>query len=86
MAFVTLREGEGGEQLLKRFQSSMQRSGVLRELRNRRFFSLAELNQAIRALLKDLNGRVTRHLGASRRTLFEELERPALRPGARQTP
>lgn len=38
MAFVTLREGEGGEQLLKRFQSSMQRSGVLRELRNRRFF------------------------------------------------
>ena len=27
-----------GEQLLKRFQSSMQRSGVLRELRNRRFF------------------------------------------------
>ena len=38
MAFVTMREGEGGEQLLKRFQSSMQRSGVLRELRNRRFF------------------------------------------------
>ena len=38
LAFVTMREGEGGEQLLKRFQSSMQRSGVLRELRNRRFF------------------------------------------------
>ena len=38
MAFVTMREGEGGEQLLKRFQTSMQRSGVLRELRNRRFF------------------------------------------------
>ncbi len=38
MAFVTLREGEDGEQLLKRFQTSMQRSGVLRELRNRRFF------------------------------------------------
>ena len=33
-----MREGEGGEQLLKRFQTSMQRSGVLRELRNRRFF------------------------------------------------
>ena len=38
LAFVTMREGEGGEQLLKRFQTSMQRSGVLRELRNRRFF------------------------------------------------
>ena len=35
---MTLREGEDGEQLLKRFQTSMQRSGILRELRNRRFF------------------------------------------------
>ena len=38
MAFVTLREGEDGESLLRRFQTSMQRSGILRELRNRRFF------------------------------------------------
>ena len=38
MAFVTLREGEDPESLLKRFQSSMQRSGIMRELRNRRFF------------------------------------------------
>lgn len=38
MSFVTLREGEDGETLLKRFQTSMQRSGILRELRNRRFF------------------------------------------------
>ena len=38
MSFVTLREGEDGEQLLKRFQTAMQRSGILRELRNRRFF------------------------------------------------
>ncbi|MDP6402745.1 MAG: 30S ribosomal protein S21 [Dehalococcoidia bacterium] len=38
MAYVRLREGEDGESLLKRFQTSMQRSGVLRELRNRRFF------------------------------------------------
>jgi transposase len=30
-------------------------------------------------LLEDLNGRVTRHLGASRRQLFEELDRPALK-------
>ncbi len=38
MAFVTLREGEDPESLLKRFQSSMQRSGIMRELRNRRFY------------------------------------------------
>ncbi len=38
MTQVNLREGEDQEGLLKRFQGSMQRSGILRELRNRRFF------------------------------------------------
>ncbi|HAE32309.1 MAG: 30S ribosomal protein S21 [Chloroflexi bacterium] len=38
LAFVTLRDGEDPEALLKRFQTTMQRSGILRELRNRRFF------------------------------------------------
>ena len=38
MSFVTLREGEDGENLLRRFQSSIQRGGIMRELRNRRFF------------------------------------------------
>jgi small subunit ribosomal protein S21 len=38
LAYVTLREGEEDEVLLKRFQTQMQRSGILRELRNRRFF------------------------------------------------
>jgi transposase len=52
---------------------------ILARLRNRRFFSLAELNQAMAELLQDLNGRVTRHLGASRRQLFEELDQPALK-------
>jgi transposase len=52
---------------------------ILARLRNRRFFSLAELNQAIAELLQDLNGRVTRHLGASRRQLFEEFDQPALK-------
>ena len=53
---------------------------ILARLRNRRFFSLAEANQAIHELLGVLNGRVTRHLGASRRQLFEALDRPALKP------
>lgn len=38
VAYVRLREGEDAEGLLKRFQTSMQRSGILRDLRNRRFF------------------------------------------------
>ena len=38
LAYVTIRDGEDGENLLKRFQSTMQRSGILRELRNRRYF------------------------------------------------
>jgi hypothetical protein len=49
-------------------------------LRNRRFFSLAALNQAIRTLLDDLNDRPLRGWGRSRRQLFEEIERPALTP------
>ena len=38
LAYVRIREGEDGENLLKRFQTTMQRSGILRDLRNRRFF------------------------------------------------
>jgi transposase len=52
---------------------------ILAALRNRQFFSLAELNAAIRELLDKLNNRVTRHLGASRRELFEALDCPALK-------
>ena len=52
---------------------------VLARLRNRRFFSLRELNIAIGELTGKLNNKVTRHLGSSRRALFEELDRPALK-------
>ena len=53
---------------------------ILARLRNRTFFSLADLNQAIRELLDELNARLMRHLGRSRRELFEMLDRPALKP------
>ena len=53
---------------------------IVARLRNRRFFSLRELNEAIRELNERLNDRVTRHLGSSRRKLFEDVERAALRP------
>ena len=53
---------------------------ILARLRNRRFFSLADLNTAIAILLEDLNNRVMRHAGKSRRQVFEGIERAALAP------
>jgi transposase len=50
---------------------------VIAKLRNRRFFSLAQRRHP--GLVTQLNDRVTRHLGTSRRALFEEIERPALK-------
>src|SRR6201987_708149 len=52
---------------------------ILARLRHRRFFSLAELNAAIRALLDELNDRPMRGWGMSRRALFQQLDKPALR-------
>src|SRR5580658_5488481 len=53
---------------------------IIAKLRNIRFFSLVELNAAIRDCVTALNDRVSRHLGASRRALFEALDQPALKP------
>lgn len=58
---------------------------ILAKLRNRTFFSLEELNLAIRKELKALNEQPFQKLEGSRKSLFEELEKPALKalPGAR---
>ena len=53
---------------------------ILARLRNRKFFSLADLKNAIHELLAEINNRLMRHLGKSRRELFEALDQPALRP------
>src|SRR3990170_1991203 len=53
---------------------------ILARLRHEQFFSLAALNARIHELLEDLNRRVMRQYQASRRELFERLDRPALRP------
>jgi transposase len=53
---------------------------IMARMRNETFFSLAELNERIAELLEELNDRVMRRYGKSRRQLFEELDRPALRP------
>jgi len=53
---------------------------IIAKLRNRQFFSLPALNVAITDLLAQINNRASRHLGASRRALFEDLERSAVKP------
>ena len=53
---------------------------ILAALRKRKFFSLGEVNQAIGELLIRLNDRSFRKRDGSRRTLFESLDKPALRP------
>ena len=53
---------------------------ILARLRNETFFSLEALNARIAELLVDLNDREMRIYGASRRQLFERLDKPALKP------
>ena len=63
---------EAGVQIVQRW--------ILARLRNRKFFSLAELNGEIHRLLDDLNQRAFKKLPGSRRSQFEALDRPALKP------
>jgi transposase len=54
---------------------------LLGRLRKQIFYSLAELNQAIVEMLRQLNDvRPIRRLGMTRRQLLEEIDRPQLKP------
>lgn len=53
---------------------------ILARLRRQRFFSLDELNRAIRPLLAELNGRAFKKLPGSRQSVFTSVDRPALKP------
>ena len=65
-------KAEVGVQIVERW--------ILARLRHHTFFSLAELNQCIRALLDELNNKPFKQLPGNRRQAFESLDRPALRP------
>ena len=65
-------KGESAVQVVERV--------VLAPLRDRTFFSLAEVNQALAEGRERLNDLSFQKLPGSRRTLFETLDRPALRP------
>ena len=53
---------------------------ILGGLRHQTFFSLAELNAAIAVVLDRLNHKKFQKLDTSRRELFEQLDRPVMRP------
>jgi transposase len=67
---------ETGVQIVQRW--------IVAALRHRKFFRLAELNQAIRELLNQLNQRPFRKRSGCRASLFQELDRPALGPLPRE--
>jgi transposase len=53
---------------------------VLAPLRDRRFLSLSEANEAIAGQLAELNSKVMKGPNTSRRQLFERVDLPAMRP------
>jgi transposase len=65
-------KAEVGVQIVERW--------ILARLRRHTFFSLAELNQCIQALLIELNDKPFKQLPGNRRQAFERLDRPALNP------
>lgn len=65
-------KAEVGVQIVERW--------ILAALRHHTFFSLAELNREIARLLEGLNNRPFQKLEGTRRSLFESLDRPALKP------
>jgi len=53
---------------------------ILARLRHQRFTSLAEANAAVAACVTEINERPFKKMDGSRRSLFVELDRPAMRP------
>jgi transposase len=80
MAVVPARAGEPRDKAKVETGVQIAERWILACLRNRRFFSLDELNDAIAELLERLNTRPFQKLEGCRRSRFEALERPAMRP------
>jgi transposase len=53
---------------------------VIAPLRNRKFFSLHEVNHALKEQLELLNNKIMKSVGRTRRQEFEEIDQPNLRP------
>jgi transposase len=79
-AIVPARPGKPRDKAKVEVAVQVAERWILARLRHETFFALATLNARIRDLLAELNARTMRAYGASRRELFERLDRPALRP------
>jgi transposase len=53
---------------------------IIARLRRERFYSLPEANARIRRCVEEINNRPFKKMDGSRRSLFEAVDRPALRP------
>jgi transposase len=69
-------KAEVGVQIIERW--------ILAKLRHQTFFSLAELNQCIDALLVGVNNKPFKQLKGTRQQWFESLDKPALSPLPKQ--
>ncbi len=58
---------------------------ILARLRNHTFFSLAEANMAVHLLLEDMNNRPFKKMSGCRRSVFDSIDKPALKPFAAQS-
>lgn len=65
-------KAEVGVQVIERW--------ILARLRHHTFFSLAELNHCIKALLQEVNNKPFKQLKGTRQQWFESLDKPVLRP------
>ena len=65
-------KAEVGVQIVERW--------ILARLRHQTFFSLAELNHCIRALLLELNNKPFKQLKGTRQSCFDAIDKPALAP------
>ena len=53
---------------------------ILAALRNHTFFSLEELNKAVAEKLIEFNNRTFKKMDGTRKSLFESIDKPALKP------
>jgi len=80
VAIIPARPGEARDKAKVETGVLIAQRWILACLRNRVFFSLEELNAAIAELLERLNNRPFQKLDGCRRTAFETIDRPAMRP------
>ena len=84
LAVIPARSGRPKDKAVVESAVQVVERWILARLRQRTFFSLEEANDAIAGLLSEFNARSFQKRPGSRRSLFEEIDRPALRPLPRE--